>query len=122
MDEPTRTVKIGDFDPKRTFHVREWIRNRACHEFALFVDRKLPFGSADAYKEAGGRHGGRRGRGNPLLFAVNAARRNGWGNALCERKVALRRKYNLPQYVDVSPRFHHGAGIEPPNTYTGMFT
>lgn len=107
--------------PDRVRTVNRWKKQRATQEYADYLNRECPVGSADAFKESGIRNGGNHptSRRNLLKWIENAARKNGWGKTLSDKRASIRQRWGLPQWHDLGPRKYHGARIEP--FYTGMF-
>lgn len=109
--------------PSRLRTVERWLQEQACHEYALYVDRRLPVGSADGWKESASPYGkrdvGSYRRRNVLRWVENEARKTEYAEALSQKKATLRKRWGLYEWQDITPKKRWDSKIEP--RYTGMF-
>lgn len=107
--------------PRRKTLLDRWRREQAVHQYAVWLDRKCPVGSADGFKESPHRWGALHGDGNYQLWAQNEARKRGWGEVISQKKASIRKRWGLRSHWDIHPRKKWNSGIEYPDTYSGIF-
>lgn len=77
-----------------------WRQEQANREWRRYVDRRLPTYSVDGYKDNPHR------KQSLHEHGVNQARKQGWGDAIRQKKASLRKKWRLREWRDIRVRSH----------------
>lgn len=72
-----------------------WRQEQANREWRQYVDRRLPTYSVDGYKDISHR------KQTLHEYGVDRARKQGWGDALRQKKASLRKKWRLSEWRDI---------------------